>query len=85
MKSESVGKLCALNGSGECQNSDRQLEGIEVDEIFLDKASGRDSHREELEAIIDYFRPGFPLLETKIKLDVNNLGREGSSLAEFSL
>ena len=40
------------------QNTDRQLEGIKLDKIFLDKASGRDSHREELEAMIDYVRSG---------------------------
>ena len=40
------------------QNPDRQLEGIKLDKIFLDKASGRDSHREELEAMIDYVRSG---------------------------
>ena len=39
-------------------NTDRQLEGIKLDKIFLDKASGRDSHREELEAMIDYVRSG---------------------------
>ena len=36
------------------QNADRQLDGLELDRIFLDKASGKDSHRQELEAMIDY-------------------------------
>ncbi|EQD26503.1 transposon resolvase, partial [mine drainage metagenome] len=40
------------------QNSDRQLEGIELDKIFLDRASGKDSYREQLEAMIDYVRSG---------------------------
>ncbi len=40
------------------QNADRQLDGLELDRIFLDKASGKDSHRQELEAMIDYVRVG---------------------------
>ena len=35
------------------QNTDRQLEGIELDKIFIDKASGKDNHREQLSTITD--------------------------------
>ena len=40
------------------QNTDRQLDGLELDRIFIDKASGKDSHRQELEAMINYVRAG---------------------------
>ena len=40
------------------QNPDRQLEGIQVDRTFTDKASGKDVHREQLDALLDFARSG---------------------------
>ena len=40
------------------QNPERQLEGIELDRKFTDKASGKNTKRPELEAMIDYVREG---------------------------
>ena len=40
------------------QNPERQLEGIQVDRIFTDKASGKDVHREQLEALMTFVRGG---------------------------
>ena len=40
------------------QNPERQLEGIQVDRTFTDKASGKDVHREQLEALMDFARSG---------------------------
>ena len=40
------------------QNPERQLEGLELDKIFLDKASGKNTDRPQLEAMIDYVRNG---------------------------
>lgn len=40
------------------QNPERQLEGIQVDRTFTDKASGKDVHREQLEALMDFVRSG---------------------------
>jgi len=40
------------------QNPDRQLEGIILDKTFLDKASGKNTKRLQLEAMIDYVRDG---------------------------
>ncbi len=38
------------------QNPARQLEGILLDRTFMDKASGKDVHREQLDALIAFVR-----------------------------
>jgi DNA invertase Pin-like site-specific DNA recombinase len=40
------------------QNTERQLEGVEVDKKFTDKASGKDTKRPQLQAALDYLRDG---------------------------
>lgn len=40
------------------QNPERQLEGIQVDRTFTDKASGKDVYREQLEALMTFVRGG---------------------------
>ena len=40
------------------QNESRQLEGMELDRVFLDKASGKDIRRPQLEALLKYVRDG---------------------------
>ena len=40
------------------QNTDRQLDGIELDKIFEDKVSGKDTNRPQLNACLDYLREG---------------------------
>lgn len=40
------------------QNSERQLDGVELDEIFEDKCSGKDTNRPQLKALIKYVRKG---------------------------
>lgn len=40
------------------QNTVRQLDGIQVDKIFTDKASGKDTNRPQLQAALDYLRDG---------------------------
>lgn len=40
------------------QNPERQLEGIQVDRIFTDKASGKDVKRPQLEVLMDFVREG---------------------------
>jgi DNA invertase Pin-like site-specific DNA recombinase len=40
------------------QNPERQLEQVDVDRIFSDKASGKDVHRPQLEALMDFVREG---------------------------
>lgn len=38
------------------QNPDRQLEGLQVSKVFIDKASGKDTQRPQLEALLSYVR-----------------------------
>lgn len=40
------------------QNTVRQLDGIDVDKIYTDKASGADTNRPQLQAALDYVRDG---------------------------
>src|SRR5579863_326588 len=40
------------------QNEQRQLEGVQVDKKFTDKASGKDMNRPQLRAALDYLREG---------------------------
>ena len=40
------------------QNPDRQLEHIQVDKVFTDKASGKDTHRPELDMLLSFVREG---------------------------
>src|SRR5512135_501681 len=40
------------------QNVDRQLEHLDVDRVFIDKASGKDAERPELQALLAYARQG---------------------------
>jgi DNA invertase Pin-like site-specific DNA recombinase len=40
------------------QNESRQLEGVQLDKRFVDKASGKDTKRPQLQATLDYVRDG---------------------------
>ena len=40
------------------QNTERQLEGVQVDRMFTDQASGKDVHRPELTSMLAYARTG---------------------------
>jgi DNA invertase Pin-like site-specific DNA recombinase len=40
------------------QNTARQLDGVQVNETFTDKASGKDTHRPQLQAALRHIRKG---------------------------
>ena len=40
------------------QNTERQLEGVQLDRTFTDKASGKDTARPELEKLLEFARQG---------------------------
>jgi DNA invertase Pin-like site-specific DNA recombinase len=44
------------------QNTERQLEAVELDRIFIDKASGRDTKWPQLEELLSFIRDGDTLL-----------------------
>ena len=44
------------------QNTERQLEGAELDRTFTDKASGKDTKRPQLVAALEYLREGDTLV-----------------------
>jgi DNA invertase Pin-like site-specific DNA recombinase len=44
--------------SSKDQNTERQLDGVELDKVFEEKISGKDRARPQLEAMIDYAREG---------------------------
>jgi DNA invertase Pin-like site-specific DNA recombinase len=44
------------------QNTERQLDGIQIDKVFEDKASGKDTNRPQLTAALDYVRDGDTLV-----------------------
>lgn len=44
------------------QSTERQLDGIALDKIFTDKASGKDTNRPQLQAALDHLRAGDTLI-----------------------
>jgi len=46
------------------QNADRQLDGLALDRVFIDRASGKDSKRLELVAMFTFVQEG-DLVEVK--------------------
>lgn len=44
------------------QNEARQLEGIHLDRVFTDKASGKDTNRPQLQALLEFVREGDTVL-----------------------
>lgn len=40
------------------QNTGRQLEGIEIDRLFIDKASGKNTDRPKFQEMLNYVREG---------------------------
>lgn len=59
------------------QNPERQLEGIQVDHTFTDKASGKDIKRPQLEALMSFARAG----DTMIVHSMDRLARNLDDLS----
>lgn len=53
------------------QNTDRQLDGMELDRTFTDKLSGKDSNRPQLQELLQYARKG----DTVFVHELSRLGR----------
>jgi DNA invertase Pin-like site-specific DNA recombinase len=63
------------------QNENRQLEGVELDRTFLDKASGKDVKRPQLAAMLAFVREG----DTVICHSMDRLGRNLDDLRKLVL
>ena len=58
-QSSSIGqKIGYVRVSSLDQNDARQLDGLTLDKIFTDKASGKDVHRPQLQAMLSHVREG---------------------------
>lgn len=55
MKGQTIGYIRV---SSLLQNTDRQLDGIELDKTFTDKISGKDTDRPALQAMLSHIRHG---------------------------
>jgi len=51
-------KIGYIQVSSHEQNTNRQLEDLKLDKIFIEKASGKDIKRPELELLLNYVREG---------------------------
>jgi DNA invertase Pin-like site-specific DNA recombinase len=58
------------------QNTERQLDGIQLDKTFLDKASGKDIKRPQLELMMSFVRSG----DTLIVHSMDRLARDQNDL-----
>lgn len=61
------------------QNPERQLEGITLDETFTDKASGKDTQRPQLQALLDFIRVG----DTLVVYSMDRLARNLDDLCRL--
>ena len=62
-KTEHKGQLVGyVRVSSLDQNTERQLEGMDLDKVFTDKASGKDTERPQLLAALEYAREGDTLV-----------------------
>lgn len=61
------------------QNTVRQLDGIEVERIFIDKASGKDTTHPQLEELIGFVRDG----DTVIVHSMDRLARNLDDLRQL--
>ena len=65
------------------QNTERQLDGIELDKTFTDKASGKDTKRPQLELMMGFVRSGDTLIVhsmDRLARDQNDLHRIAQTL-----
>lgn len=76
MKSNKIGYIRVSSFD---QNTSRQLEGLTLDKIFVDKASGKDIHRPELENLKQFVREG----DTVIVHSMDRLARNLDDLRQL--
>src|ERR1035437_6278949 len=75
-------KIAYIRVSSLDQNTDRQLESITAespDKTFTDKASGKDTHRPQLEAMLSFVREG----DTVVVHSMDRLARNLDDLRQL--
>jgi DNA invertase Pin-like site-specific DNA recombinase len=63
------------------QNAERQLEGVQLDRLFTDRASGKDTDRPQLKALLAYAREG----DTIVVHSMDRLARNVDDLRRIVL
>ncbi|MGE3550916.1 MAG: recombinase family protein [Geobacter sp.] len=71
-------KLGYIRVSSVAQNTDRQLEGVTLDRVFIDKLSGKDTNRPQLQELMKYARRGDTV-------HVHSLDRLGRNMDDLRL
>ena len=66
------------------QNTDRQLDGLKLDRVFIDKASGKDINRPELEKLLAYVRAGDTIVVHSMDRLARNLDNLRQLVHEFT-
>jgi len=66
------------------QNPERQLEGIKLDKVFVDKVSGKDRNRPELRLLLDYAREDDILVIHSMDRLARNLDDLRSLIRDFT-
>ena len=66
------------------QNTDRQLDGLRLDRVFIDKASGKDINRPELEKLLAYVRAGDTIVIHSMDRLARNLDNLRQLVHEFT-
>lgn len=75
-------KVAYIRVSTQEQNEQRQVEGLakyDIEKTFIEKVSGKDTNREQLQAMIDYVREG----DTIYVHDFSRLARSTKDLLEL--
>ena len=65
------------------QHTERQLDGIEVDKIFTDKASGKDMKQPQLDQLMSFVRSGDTVFVHSMDRLARNLD-DSRRLAQFA-
>ena len=71
MKAQTIGYVRV---SSQDQNPDRQLDGVETDRVFVDRASGGSADRPALEDMVGYAREGDSVVVHSMDRLARNLG-----------
>lgn len=66
--------------SSDGQNIDRQLDGVEIDKVFIDRVSGSKKNRPELNRLLEYVRDG----DTVVIHSLDRLARDLGHLIEIT-